>query len=91
MQNFWEPFSKKICLDFESNEPAHVKDNETTFGYGPPTVPIGALSLGATRPGCRRVAFGAKVGVAYTAADSEELSSRLIATTDPVARNSCTN
>ena len=37
------------------------------------------------RPGCRRVAFGAKVGVVYTAADIEELSARLIATTDPAA------
>ena len=35
-------------------------------------------------PGCRRVAF-AKVGVVYTAADIEELSARLIATTDPAA------
>ena len=43
------------------------------------------------RPGCRRVAFSAKVGVLYAAADSEELSSRLIAMTDPAARNSCTN
>jgi len=36
------------------------------------------------RPGCRRVAF-AKVGVVYTAADIEELSARLIATTGPAA------
>jgi len=43
-----------------------------------------ALAVGATRPGCRRVAF-AKVGVVYTAADIEELSARLIATTGPAA------
>ena len=45
LRNFWEPFSKKICLGRVSNERAQVKDNETTFGYGPPTVLTGALSL----------------------------------------------
>ena len=94
-----------------SNERAQARDNETTVGYGRPSVLDrcalvgGAIAKNAGPqsnrpapwqcqiprehrlgpiPGCRRVAF-AKVGVVYTAADIEELSARLIATTDPAA------
>ena len=49
---------------------SELKSNETTFGYGPPTVLTGALSLVALQDrGAAASPSAQKVGVAYTAAE----------------------